>query len=625
MTEPTSAYTPIEDYGVVGNLETCALVAPNGSIDWFPFPHLESPSILAAILDAERGGRFRIAPTVEFESQRRYLDDTNVLETTFHTADGTVTMTDFMPPAGRIDHPKRVLYRKVECTSGSVDIEVEFDPKFDYGREETRIESVENGVLAQGVRERTVLESPVALTIEAGKITGQLSLDTGETEWFLLRCTGAEDAKTDPDAALAATIEYWADWAHDCASSDGCVFEGPWHELVVRSQLALKLLTHAESGAIAAAPTTSLPEEIGGVRNWDYRFNWLRDAGFTVQALMNLGTTNEANEYFDWFMDLCLADDPETIQPLYGLHGETDLDECELEHLEGYRGSSPVRIGNEAADQRQHDIYGELLLAVDEMRLHGRELTEEEWTRVRDITDYVCEIWDQQDAGIWEVRGGNDHFVYSKVLCWVAIDRAIAIATDGDRIAPLETWRETRETIRTDVLENGFNEDVGAFVQAYGSEALDATGLLFPIVGFLPFDDERIRGTISAIQNRLVRDDIFVQRYDGEDGLPGEEGAFVLCSCWLINALALSGRVEDARLRFENLIEDLSPLGLVAEEIDPKTGEHLGNFPQAFSHIGIVNSALYLGHAMGYETPGPAPMGIRLGEPVTTDAVGKES
>ncbi|MDJ1431464.1 glycoside hydrolase family 15 protein [Halostagnicola sp. A-GB9-2] len=618
-------YLPIEDYGVVGNLETCALVAPSGSIDWFPFPHLESPSILAAILDADRGGRFRIGPTDSFETDRRYVDRTNVLETTFHTADGTATVTDFMPPAGQVDHPKKVLYRKVECTAGTVDLEVDLDPQFDYGRAEASIESVEKGVLAEGGEERTLLESPVALTIEDGHISGNLSLEVDDTAWFLLRCTGAENANTDPNAALEETIEYWTDWAHDCIPEDDCAFEGSWHDAVVRSQLVLKLLTHAETGAIAAAPTTSLPEDIGGVRNWDYRFNWLRDAGFTVQALMNLGTAGEANTYFDWFMDLCRADDPEAIQPLYGLHGEADLEERELDYFEGYRESSPVRIGNGAADQRQHDIYGELLLAVDEMRQHGRELTDDEWTRIRDVVDYVREIWDQPDAGIWEVRGGDDHFVYSKVLCWVALDRGIAIATDGDHDAPLETWRETRETIKENVLENGFDDDVGAFVQSYGTDALDATGLLLPVVGFLPFDDERVQGTITAIQNRLVEDDVFVQRYDGEDGLPGDEGAFVLCSCWLVNALALSGRVEDARSRFEALLEYLNPLGLVAEEIDAETGAHLGNFPQAFSHIGIVNSALYLGYAEGHETPGPAPMGIRLGEPTVNGAHSQQS
>ncbi|WP_408960487.1 glycoside hydrolase family 15 protein [Natrinema sp. 74] len=612
----SSVYPPIEDYGIVGNLETCALVALDGSIDWFPFPHLESPSILAAILDAQRGGRFRITPTESFETERRYVDDTNVLETTFRTDGGTVTVIDFLPPAGRTDHPKKVLYRKLSCADGAVDLEVELDPQFDYGRAETSIESVEKGIIADGEDERTLLESPTDLEIDNGRITGDLSLEAGESEWFLLRCTGAEDANTDPDAALEETLEYWIDWAHSCDPEDDCAFEGSWHDLVVRSQLVLKLLTHAESGAIAAAPTASLPEDIGGVRNWDYRFNWLRDAGFTVQALMNLGTVGEATDYFDWFMDLCEADEPAAIQPLYSLHGESNLEERELDHFEGYRGSQPVRIGNGAAQQQQLDIYGELLLAVDEMHHHGRELDDEEWERINDIVDYVREIWDEPDAGIWEVRGGNEHFVYSKVMCWVALDRGIAIATDGDYDAPLETWRESRDRIRDDILENGYDEDVGAFVQSYGSDSLDATGLLLPIVGFLPFGDERVQGTIEAIEETLVEEKVFVSRYDGDDGLPGDEGAFVLCSCWLVDALVLSGRVDEAQSRFESLLSYLNPLGLIAEEVDSESGAHLGNYPQAFSHIGIVNSALYLGYMRGNETPGPPPMGIRLGDPI---------
>ena len=616
----SDAYPPIESYAVVGNLETCALVGPDGSIDWLPFPHLESPSVLAAILDAEDGGRFRIAPNDPFETDRRYVDDTNVLETTFDTDGGTVTVTDFLPPAGQVDHPKTVIYRKLACTEGTVDLAVDLDPQFDYGRAETTIEPVENGVLAAGGDERTLLESPIELAIEteSGRITGDLSLEAGDDEWFLLRCTGARDANTDPEAALAETIAYWSDWVHSCGPEDDCAFEGPWHDEVIRSQLVLKLLTHAGSGAIAAAPTTSLPEDIGGVRNWDYRFNWLRDAGFTVQALMNLGTAEEATDYFEWFMDLCQADDPAAIQPLYGLHGESDLAERELDHFEGYRGSRPVRIGNGAADQRQLDIYGELMLAVDEMHRHGRSLDADEWGRIRNIVEYVREIWDEPDAGIWEVRGGDEHFVYSKVMCWVALDRAIALATDGDYDAPLEEWRKSRERISDDVLANGYDEDVGAFVQSYGSDALDATGLLLPVVGFLPFADDRVRETIDAIEATLVENEVFVKRYDGDDGLPGDEGAFVLCSCWLVNALALSGRVEEAQSRFETLLEYLNPLGLVAEEIDPETGAHLGNFPQAFSHIGIVNSAIYLGYARGTETPGPAPMGVRLGDPIVS-------
>ena len=615
-----SEYIPIEEYGAIGNLETCALVAPSGSIDWFPFPHVESPSILAAILDPDRGGRFRIGPSERYEADQRYVADTNVLETTFRTTDGTATVTDFLPPAGAVDQPKKVIYRKVTCSEGTVELEIEFDPQFDYGRAETTIAATDDGVLAEGDEERTLLESPVDLEIRDERAVGGLSLEAGDAEWFLLRCTGAEDANADPETALDDTIRFWTDWAHDCDAEGNCTFEGPWHDVVVRSGLVLKLLTHAETGSVLAAPTTSLPEDIGGVRNWDYRFNWVRDAGFTVQALMNLGHVEEAVDYFEWFVNLCQTDDPEKIQPLYGLHGETNLAERELDHFIGYRNSRPVRIGNGAVDQTQLDIYGELLLAVDEMIRHGRELDDEEWTAVRNIVEYVCNVWDQRDAGIWEVRGGDSHFVYSKVMCWVTLDRGIEIASERDRDAPLDEWRETRRTIRADVLKNGYDDDMGAFVQAYDSDALDATGLLLPVVGFLPFNDERIQGTIEAIEDALAEDDVLVHRYDGDDGLPGEEGAFVLCSCWLIDALALSGRVDEACERFETLLEYVSPLDLLAEEIDRDTGAHLGNYPQAFSQIGIINSALYVGFAQGEDLPGPPPMGVRLGEPIPPEA-----
>ncbi len=612
------AYVPIEAYGIIGDLETCALIAPDGSIDWFPFPHLESPTIFAAILDPDRGGRFRISPTESVEATQQYVDETNVLETTFQTGTGTATLTDFLPPVDAVDDPQKVLYRKLECSTGAVTLELEFDPQFDYGRAETTIESTTAGVRATGRDERTILESPIDLEIDEfqGTATGTLSLEAGESTWVLLRCPNGEEATANPDKALDDTVRYWNDWMHNCDWEDDCVFGGPWHDLAVRSGLVLKLLTHAETGAIAAAPTTSLPEHIGGVRNWDYRFSWIRDAGFTVQALLNLGHVDEAAAYFDWFMDICETDDPAEIQPLYGLHGETELEERELDHLSGYRHSQPVRIGNGAADQTQLDIYGELLLAVDEMLRHGRQLDDEEWAAIRRIVDYVCDVWDEPDAGIWEVRGGDRHFVFSKVLCWVALDRGIEIATERDHDAPLETWRDVRETIREDVIENGYDEDVGAFVQAYDTDALDATGLLLPIVGFLPFDDDRIQGTIEAIEDTLAEDDVLVHRYDSDDGLPGGEGAFVLCSCWLVDALTLSGRVEAATDRFEALLEYVGPLGLIAEEVETATGTQLGNYPQAFSHIGIINSALYLGYATGRESPGPPPMGVRVGEPI---------
>lgn len=610
-----SGYWPIEDYGLIGNLETCALVGPDGAVEWFPFPHVESPTILAAILDPDRGGRFRIAPRESFEANQRYIDRTNVLETRFETDRGIATVTDFMPPAGEVGHPRRVLYRNVACLEGTIHLEVIFEPAFDYGRAQSTITAVDGAVHASGGGERTVLEGPINFDVDSERATGAASLAAGEDAWILLRCTGAENAAVDPEGALRDTVAFWRDWVHDCNRKE-CVFRGTWHDLAVRSELALKLLTHVESGAIVAAPTASLPEDVGGVRNWDYRFNWLRDAGFTIQALLNLGHVAEAIEYFEWFMEICETHEPAEMQPLYGVHGESNLEERELDHLAGYRHSRPVRIGNGAAEQRQLDIYGEILLAVDEMLRHGWDIDAEEWAAVRDIVDYVANAWTEPDAGIWEVRGGYRQFVYSKVMCWVALDRGIAIASDWNLVAPLEAWRVEREVIRADILENGFDDDLGAFVQAYDTDALDATGLLFPLVGFLSFGDDRVQGTIRAIEDLLIVDDALVRRYDGDDGLPGPEGAFVLCSCWLTNALALSGRVDDARARFAALTNHVNPLGLAAEELDPHTGAYLGNYPQAFSHIGLINSTLYLGYAIGHEHPGQPPMGVRLGEPL---------
>jgi GH15 family glucan-1,4-alpha-glucosidase len=603
-------FTPLERYGLIGNLETCALVGPDGSVDWFPFPHIESPSMFAAVLDPDRGGRFHLGPTGSFDSIQQYVDRTNVLETTFRTATGTATMTDFMPPAGETDHPKKVLYRKVDCTDGMVTVEADLEPRFDYDRAEMTLESTNRGIRAEGENERAVLESPIPLDIHDGRATGTVTLETDETTWFLLRCTGAEDAPTDPEAALEETIDYWHDWAHSCPEETDCIFGGPWHDLAVRSGLVLKLMTHQETGAIAAAPTTSLPEEIGGVRNWDYRFTWSRDATFILQALANLGHTEEARSYFDWFLGLCDVNDPEQIQPLYGLHGEIDLTEEEIEGFSGYRHSAPVRIGNDAADQRQLDTYGELVLAAYETSREGDPLTSDDWKPLRAIIEYVCDIWDEKDAGIWEVRGDLRHFVHSKVMCWAALDRGLAIADEENFEAPVDRWQETRGIIKCAILDRGFDDDLNSFVQSFDeTETLDATGLLIPVVGFLPFDDPRVQGTIDAIDERLATDDGLVHRYDGDDGLPGDEGAFVLCSFWLINALALSGRVEEARDRFDRILDYVSPLGLLAEEIDPETGAQLGNFPQAFSHIGLINAALYLGKAEGQEQPSLDPMG----------------
>ncbi|KTG10964.1 glycoside hydrolase family 15 [Haloprofundus marisrubri] len=639
-----AAFTPIGEYGVVGNLETCALVAPDGSVEWLPFPALDSASVFASMLDLDRGGRFRIGPVGEFDAERQYLSRTNVLQTTFHTDSGTATVTDFMPIPDETPGTHRALYRRVACTEGSVDMRVEFAPRFDYGRLGARFERTEQGVRAvvEGDPEEceTVTDDgpdgyvPLYLDCSTPLSTGErdtatttLALERDETEWFVLRADDPESDDSadsadsadssqppqlpDPTAVLDATVEYWREWIHSCETAD-CIFDGPWHDVTVRSGLTLKLLTNHEAGSIAAAATTSLPEDIGGVRNWDYRFSWLRDSAFTVQALSNLGHVDEASAYFEWLLGLCQVDDPTEIQPVYGLHGETELDEQERDYLTGYRRSKPVRVGNDAAGQTQLDIYGQLVLAVAETARYGESVTPDDWTALCRIIEHVREVWTDPDAGIWEVRDGPKQFVHSKVMCWVALDRGIELAETFDRDAPLDDWRETRDEIREEVLDRGYSDELGSFTQTYDGDSLDATALLIPVLGFLPFDDERVEGTIEAIRERLEDDSGLVARYDGDDGLPGEEGAFVLCSFWLVDALVLSGRVDDARELFERLVEWTGPLGLLAEELDSESGRQLGNFPQAFSHIGLINSALYLGAAMGYDTPGPAPMGMRL-------------
>ncbi|WP_049996519.1 glycoside hydrolase family 15 protein [Halococcus sediminicola] len=595
-----SDYKPLSDYGLVGNLETCALVGRDGAIDWCCLPRLNSSSVFAAILDADDGGRFAIHPTGEYEAEQEYMERTNVLQTTFHTESGTAHVTDFMPlsPDNEGNQPKvRGLYRNVVCTEGSVDFTVEFDPLFDYARADSRVEPIEDGVVATGDARRISLSSPHSLDCGDGAARTTFSLSEYDSEWFVLEY--GTRAPTDADSCerlLDNTIEFWRDWAHTCPDDEDCPFAGRGHDEVVRSDLVLKLLTYQGTGGITAAPTTSLPEVVGGVRNWDYRYNWLRDGAFTVRAFGNLGDTEEAVNYLDDFLELGRAVDPSDLQPIYGLQHDSTYEEQELDHLDGYRNSSPVRIGNGAADQLQLGIYGELILAIHQLSWSDRSIAGEDWAAVREIVEYVCEIWERPDSGIWEMRSGPKQFVHSKAMCWVAVDRGIEMAEANDFDAPLDEWRDEREAIKETVLERGFDEEQNSFTQAFDDDQLDASLLLLPLTGLLPFDDPRIEGTIESVVDRLATDEGFVYRYE-HDELPGDEGTFVLCSFWLVDCLARMDRVERAREIFENLKEQFSPLGLVSEEIDAETGELLGNYPQAFSHIGFVNSALFLHEA----------------------------
>jgi GH15 family glucan-1,4-alpha-glucosidase len=603
-------YKHLDEYGLIGNLETCALIGRDGSIDWCCLPHLESPSVFAALLDVQKGGHFRISPLEHEDGHQSYSGSTNVLLTTFQTSTGSVSVTDFMPVRDHTDPLHQTLLRKVSCSEGSMELEIEFEPRFDYARFVPTLEPAGQGTVARWEDHLLYLQSHVPMVLDGAVARGTFTVKEGEPLWFVLRYGDSSPIDpTDCQRLLEATTEYWSGWAHHCGPGR-CVFRGPWHDSVVRSALVLKLLTHPQTGAIAAAPTTSLPEVIGGVRNWDYRFAWIRDASFTVQSLYTLGHEEEALQYFQWLRSLCREfgsdDDHLHIRVMYGLHGEQDLEEHTLDHLSGYRNSAPVRVGNAAAEQIQLDVYGELVNAFYETRRYGEEITQSDWGFIRKIVNTACQTWDTEDSGIWEVRGGPRHFTYSKLMCWVALDRSIELAEKYGLEAPLAEWKKTRHKIRQAILKRGFSEKLGSFVQSFDSEALDATSLLIPIVGFLPPEDPRVQGTLGATLEHLTSDGM-VYRYLGDDGLPGQEGTFVLCTFWLVDALVLAGELEQAEALLLGVLEHTSPLGLLAEQIDAASGEQLGNYPQAFSHIGLMNSALHLAWALAKQRATQAP------------------
>jgi GH15 family glucan-1,4-alpha-glucosidase len=605
------SYQKLEAYGIIGDLSTIALIADTGSIDWLCLPHMESPSVFGALLDVGAGGRFSIHPSVPYSSTQSYIKNTNVLQTSFKSDTGDAVLTDFMMIRSPLENGGPVLFRRLTGEKGFVEMDCLFWPRFRYGMVESGFRTAKGMIEAVGEGEGLYLYCSLDSVLKDGSAGMRFRIEADSTIWWILATeerTGFADHEC--DRQLRRTIRFWQEWAHNCEEPEKCVFGGPWHDLVVRSGLVLKLLTHRGTGAICAAPTTSLPEEIGGIRNWDYRFNWIRDASFTVQGLYNLGHISEARSFLRWFLGICReAGHPSRLQIMYGLHGEREMEEEILEHLSGYRNSRPVRIGNGAALQKQWDIYGEILNAVWETSRYGERISDDIWQFIVRIVDYMEKIWNQPDAGIWEVRSGEQHFVYSKVMCWVAMDRGIRMARlRGDRSIP-DRWISVRDKIKTSILERGFDKELNTFVQAFGSNNLDATNLLLPILGFLPFDDRRVQSTLEATLKHLTTDEGLVYRYLGEDGLPGKEGVFILCTFWLIDALTLSGRGEEAERIFLKILDHVSPLGLLAEEIDPDTGEQLGNFPQAFSHIGLINSALYLGRAKGRIQKGPEPLG----------------
>lgn len=591
-------YKKLEDHGLIGDLFTCALIGKDGSIDWCCLPDIESPGVFCAILDPEKGGSFRIGPAGEYESKQQYIEMTNILETIFRSETGEVMLTDFMPPNDTEGEITQAIYRDVSCLEGYMDLEVEFAPRFDYGKEKNmNVVKTSNGYMAQGRNLKLFLNfTRETLETAEGALRGKFRLKAGENIWFVLGVDKDIPANTgECEEERVRVREFWHKWVHSCERKK-CAFEGKWHDIIVRSSLVLKLLTHRKTGAICAAPTTSIPEVIGGIRNWDYRYFWLRDASFTVRAFFSLGYESEAKHFLDFFMDKFSRYSPEELRTVYGLHGETELSEYELDEFSGYRNSRPVRVGNAAERQFQLDIYGELIQAVYDSLLFGLDIGEKDWPRIKEIVDYVCKNWDEKDQGIWEMRCEPRDFVYSKLMCWVALDRGINICEKMDRPVP-DYWADERDNIKDAILTRGFNPKLNSFVQAFDSEYMDASVLLIPIMGLLPYDDPKVQGTIDAVIKRLGHKGL-IMRYDSPDGLPGREGSFVLCSLWLVDALAGSGRVEEALFNFNEVLEHTSPLGLLSEEQDPDTGEQLGNFPQAYSHIGLINSAIFLGRAM---------------------------
>lgn len=599
------AYKPIGDYGIIGDLHTVALVGRDGSIDWCCFPHFDSPSLFGALLDDQRGGRFRIAPLEDGKRQQLYLPETNVLLTRFLHQDGVAELTDFMPiecddPGVR---PKRhQIIRIVTAVRGVIRFRLECRPAFNFGRDSHTVTLRQAGAIFRSPSMAVGLVSPVPLTTGPGTVEAEFSLAEGQQLTFFLEQLETEadeyllEAPQTGEHAFHDTVRFWRKWLGQCR------YIGRWREMVQRSALTLKLLTYAPTGAIVAAPTTSLPEALGGVRNWDYRYTWIRDAAFTLYALLRLGFSKEAGRFMQWLEARChdLNDDG-SLQVLYGIDGRRIGQEEVLLDWEGYRGSRPVRIGNGAVAQRQLDMYGALMDAAYLYNKYGSPISYDNWMGLSRLLDYVCANWEQPDEGVWEVRGGQRHFVYSKVMCWVALDRGIRLADKRGFPADRAKWMDARDRIYLDVMRRGWHPEIGSFIQAYGSDALDASALVMPLVFFVSPTDPRMKSTIEQVQSRLASDAL-VFRYRQEeaapDGLPGEEGTFTLCSFWLVEALTRAGRLEEARLTFEKILSYANHLGLYAEELS-LTGEHLGNFPQAFAHIGLISAAYNLDRALG--------------------------
>jgi GH15 family glucan-1,4-alpha-glucosidase len=608
-----SRYQPIENYGVIGNLRTAALVGMDGSIDWLCLPHFDSPSVFAALLDDRKGGRFRIAPAGDqFRRKQFYWPDTAILVTRFLHDDGVGEVEDYMPVGVAGAVPEKLI-RRVRVVRGRLPFHLECRPAFDYARAAHECHLDAHGARFDGPGLSLSLAAPIPLKPDGAGVVADFTLGEGENATFALRHLTPED-KTgrcpgvgEAEELFRDTVAYWRRWL------SRCTYTGRWREMIHRSAITLKLLSFEPTGAIVAAPTCSLPESIGGPRNWDYRYTWIRDAAFTLYGLLRIGLTEEAARFRDWLEGRWQDADGEGTGPLqlmYGIDGRAELAEETLDHLEGYRGSRPVRIGNGAYGQLQLDIYGELMDAIYLHNKYVEPVGYDGWVRLRRLVDWVCDNWNREDEGIWEVRGGRRHFVYSKLMSWVALDRGLRLADKRSFPADRERWLKVRDEIYEGVMARGWDPRRRVFVQAFGSDALDASSLLMPLVFFMAPNDPRMLSTVDAIRRPLAAGglaaDGLVYRYDpaaAPDGLPGTEGTFNMCSFWLVEALTRAGRtdpsrLEDARLLFEQMLGYANHLGLFAEQTG-NSGEALGNYPQAFTHLSLISAAFNLDRALG--------------------------
>jgi GH15 family glucan-1,4-alpha-glucosidase len=612
--QTSKTYLPIEDYALIGDLHTVALVGKNGSIDWCCLPRFDSPSVFGALLDAGKGGFFRIAPTdtTGVKNRQLYLPETNILLTRFLSVAGVGEITDFMPikPVGTSAHEHHLI-RSVAVIQGSLSFTLVCRPAFNYARDTHEITLCQEGALFQSQHFNLGLASPIALHLDAeGGVQATFTLNAGQSIHFVLESTKASDHRLQLltekryQQTFQGTLHYWRNWLSQCQ------YQGRWREMVQRSALVLKLLTYAPTGAIVAAATTSLPETLGGSRNWDYRYTWLRDASFSLYSLLTLGFTQEAEAFMGWLNARCHElKEGGTLQPMYGIGGEQDLTEITLDHLEGYRQSGPVRIGNGAYTQKQLDIYGEMLDALYIYNSYDA-ISYDLWQNLTRLLEWLQDHWQDADEGIWEVRGGPQHFLHSRLMSWVAFDRAGRIARHRGWPAPLDDWHGISTEIYQQIMEQGWSEEKQSFVQYYGSDAIDASALLLMITNFTGSKEPRILSTIQRIQKELTNGAL-VHRYNPQnaanDGLGSEEGTFSACSFWLVENLARSGQLEEARLMLERLLSYSNHVGLYAEEIS-QTGEALGNYPQAFTHLALITACTHLDQALNeQQTRGTEP------------------